>query len=130
MDLTPGQIETLDGNREFLGAYGFELEHFGDSSYLVRAVPSILTTRDPGKSLLDVLDLVAFEGLLRERDDVLAASVACHSAIRAGQSMTDAEMRSLLEQLEVTDSPHTCPHGRPTLIHFSSYHMEREFGRS
>ena len=129
VDLTPRQIETLDANREFLGAYGFELEHFGDSSYLVRAVPSILTTRDPGKSLLDVLDLVAFEGLLRERDDVLAASVACHSAIRAGQSMTDAEMRSLLEQLEVTDSPHTCPHGRPTVIHFSSYHMEREFGR-
>ena len=43
--------------------------------------------------------------------------------------MTDAEMRALLEQLEVTDNPHTCPHGRPTLIHFSSYHMEREFGR-
>ena len=129
VELTPGQLATLESHREFLAAYGYELEHFGERSYLVRAVPAILTTQDPGKSLLDVLDLVAFEGLLREREDILAASVACHSAIRAGQSMTDAEMRALLEQLEVTDNPHTCPHGRPTLIHFSSYHMEREFGR-
>ena len=128
-ELTPGQVATLESHREFLQTYGYELEHFGENSYLVRAVPAILVTQDPGKSLLDVLDLVAFDGLLRERGDILAASVACHSSIRAGQSMTEAEMRSLLEQLEVTDNPHTCPHGRPTLIHFSSYHMEREFGR-
>ncbi len=129
VELTPGQGATLESHQEFLRTYGYEVEHFGEGSYLVRATPAILTTRDPGKSLLDVLDLVAFEGLLREREDILAASVACHSAIRAGQSMTEAEMRALLEQLEVADNPLTCPHGRPTLIHFSSYHMEREFGR-
>ncbi len=128
-ELTPGQAALLESHREFLQAYGYEVEHFGEHSYLVRAVPAILTTQDPGKSLLDVLDLAAFEGPLREREEALAASVACHSAIRAGQSMTEPEMRALLEQLEVTDNPHTCPHGRPTLIHFSSYHMEREFGR-
>ena len=129
VELTPSQMATLDSHRSFLREYGFEVEEFGGSGYLLRAVPAVLTTQDPAKSLVDVLDMVAFEGLLKEREDVLAASLACHSAIRAGQSMTDAEMRALLEQLEVTDNPHTCPHGRPTLIHFSSYHMEREFGR-
>ena len=130
VELTPGQAETLEGNREMLQAYGFEVEPFGGgNSYLLRATPVILTTQDPAQSLRDVLDLAAFEGMLREREDMLAASVACHSAIRAGQSLTEAEMRALLEQLEVTDNPHTCPHGRPTLLHFSSYHMEREFGR-
>ena len=130
VELTPGQAETLEGNREMLQAYGFEVEPFGGgNSYLLRATPAILTTQDPAQSLRDVLDLAAFEGMLREREDMLAASVACHSAIRAGQSLTAAEMRALLEQLEVTDNPHTCPHGRPTLLHFSSYHMEREFGR-
>ena len=132
-ELSPGQAETLDAHRNFLRDYGFEVEEFGGSGpgigYLVRAVPAVLTTQDPAKSLVDVLDMVAFEGLLKEREDILAASLACHSAIRAGQSMTEPEMRALLEQLEVTDNPHTCPHGRPTLIHFSSYHMEREFGR-
>lgn len=129
VELSAGQMATLEEQRQFLGDYGFELEEFGGSAYLVRAVPAVLTTGDPGKALVDVLDMVAFEGLMREREDVLAASLACHSAIRAGQSMTDQEMRALLEQLEKTDNPHTCPHGRPTLLHFSSYHMEREFGR-
>ena len=130
VELTPAQAETLESHQEFLRTYGFGLEPFGDrNSYLLRTMPAILTSQDPAQSLRDVLDLAAFDGLLREREDILAASVACHSAIRAGQSLTDAEMRALLEQLEVTDSPHTCPHGRPTLLHFSSYHMEREFGR-
>ena len=126
VELTPAQVETLEGSREFLQTYGFEVEPFGGgNSYLLRAMPAMLTTQDPARSLRDVLDLAAFEGLLKEREDILAASVACHSAIRAGQSLTDAEMRALLEQLEVTDNPHTCPHGRPTLLHFSSYQMER-----
>ncbi len=129
VELTAGQVSTLEEQRQFMADYGFELEEFGGTAYLVRAVPALLTTQDPGKALVDVLDMVAFGGLVNEREYVLAASLACHSAIRAGQSMTEPEMRALLEQLETTDNPHTCPHGRPTLIHFSAYHMEREFGR-
>ena len=129
VELTPGQAEVLRSSAEFLAHYGFEVESFGEKSYLLRAVPNIMTTQDPGQSLRDVLDLVAFEGLRRQREDILAASLACHSSIRAGQALTEAEMRALLEQLEATDNPHTCPHGRPTMIHLSSYHMEREFGR-
>ncbi len=129
VELTAGQLSTLEEQRQFLADYGFEIEEFGGAGYLVRAVPAVLTTQDPGKALADVLDMVAFEELLKERESVLAASLACHSAIRAGQSMTEPEMRALLEQLEKTDNPHTCPHGRPTLLHLSTYHMEREFGR-
>ena len=129
VDLSPGQVATLIEHNTFLTGYGFDVEEFGGSGYLVRAVPSILVTQDPGKSLVDLLDMVALEGVIQDRKDTVAATLACHSAIRAGQSMTEAEMRALLEQLEVTDNPHTCPHGRPTVIHFSSYHMEREFGR-
>lgn len=129
VELTAGQVSTLEEQRQFLADYGFDLEEFGGTAYLIRAVPAVLTARDPGKALVDVLDMVAFDGLMKERDYALAASLACHSAIRAGQSMTESEMRALLEQLEATDNPHTCPHGRPTLIHFSTYNMEREFGR-
>ncbi|MDA1218253.1 MAG: DNA mismatch repair endonuclease MutL [Chloroflexi bacterium] len=129
VDLTPGQAEAFHNNLAFLAAYGFEVEAFGENSYLLRAVPSVMTSQNPAQSLVDILDMVAFEGLLRQHDDVLAASIACHSAIRAGKSLTEPEMRALLEELEVTDNPHTCPHGRPTLIHFSEYQMDREFGR-
>ncbi len=129
LDLTPSQADVFKTHADFLAGYGFEVEDFGDNAYLLRSIPSILTSQDPGQSLVDVLDMAAFEGLLRQQGDVLAASIACHSAIRAGKSLTEVEMLSLLEQLERTDNPHTCPHGRPTMIHFSSYHMERGFGR-
>ena len=129
LELQSAQIDVLKEHGEPLGMYGFVVEHFGDNSYLLRAVPAILASQDPSKSLVDVLETVAFEGLLRQQEDVLAASIACHGAIRAGKSLTKGEMSALMEQLEGSDNPHTCPHGRPTMIHFSSHHMEREFGR-
>ena len=129
VDLSASQGATLESNRGALESYGFQLEPFGERSYLVRAVPAIFGVGDPEKSLLDVLDMTAFEGLLRQKEDVTAASIACHGAIRAGKPLTGSEMDALLEQLEATPNPHTCPHGRPTMIHFSSQHMEREFGR-
>ena len=129
VDLSPAQLETLQQHSGQLVRYGFDLEPFGPDGYLVRAVPNILTSQEPGQALLNVLDMVTVEGLMRRQEDILAASIACHSAIRAGKSLTEAEMAALLQQLEATDNPHTCPHGRPTMLHFSSVHMEREFGR-
>lgn len=129
VELPPSHATTLQDNLEAITAYGFQVEHFGERTYLLRAVPSVLTADDPAKTLVDILDLATLEGLTRQKEDIMAASIACHAAIRAGQSMTEAEMTALLEQLDATPNPHTCPHGRPTMIHFSSYHVEREFGR-
>ena len=58
------------------------------------------------------------------------ASIACHGAVRSGQALSDDEMRELVRQLEQAANPHTCPHGRPTMIHLSSAQLEKEFGRS
>ncbi len=129
VELTPSQTETLEANLTSVLAYGFDVESFGDRGYLLRAVPSVLKPEDPARALADILDMTALEGLVRRKEDVTAASIACHGAVRAGKQLTEAEMRALLEQLEATPNPHTCPHGRPTMVHFSSYLMEREFGR-
>ena len=129
VELTPSHATTLEDNLEAITAYGFQVETFGERAYLLRAVPSVLTAEEPGKALIDILDLATLEGLTRQKEDIMAASIACHAAIRAGRPMTADEMRALLEQLEATPNPHTCPHGRPTMVHFSSYHVEREFGR-
>ena len=129
VELTPSHATTLQDNLEAISVYGFQLEPFGGRSYLLRAVPSVLTSHDPAKTLIDILDMATLEGLTRQKEDVMAASIACHAAIRAGQPLVEAEMHALLEQLETTANPHTCPHGRPTMVHFSSYHVEREFGR-
>ena len=62
--------------------------------------------------------------------ETIAISIACHSAVRAEQALTDDEMRELVRQLEQTANPHTCPHGRPVMIHLGSGQLRREFGRS
>ena len=129
VELSPSHAAALHDHRDSIAACGFQLEPFGAGSYLLRAVPAVLAGRDPAQTLIDILDMANLEGLTRQKEDVMIASIACHGAIRAGQSLTEPEMRTLLEQLEATPNPHTCPHGRPTMVHFSSYIMEREFGR-
>jgi DNA mismatch repair protein MutL len=62
-------------------------------------------------------------------EERIIASIACHGAIKSGQSLTDDEMRALVRQLEATANPHTCPHGRPTIVKLSRAQLERGFGR-
>ena len=135
VELSPGQEELVQAGMELLERYGFILEPFGERTYLLRALPAVVKDAipafksDPSKALLEVLDLMAYEGLLRDREEALAASIACHSAVRAGMGLSQQEMEELVRQLEACHSPHTCPHGRPTMVHLSSHYLEREFGR-
>ena len=75
----------------------------------------------------ELLDSGGDKGDWREK---IAVSMACHSAVKAGQVLTDDEMRELVRQLEQIAIPHTCPHGRPTMIHLSLGQLGKEFGRS
>ncbi len=74
------------------------------------------------------LDVMLEEGEGDRRDRV-AMSLACHGAIRAGKTLTQEEMRELVTQLEGSEAPNTCPHGRPTMIHMSAELLARQFGR-
>jgi len=56
--------------------------------------------------------------------------MACHGAVRAKQSLSEPEMRELVRQLEQCATPHTCPHGRPTMIHLGLSQLKKEFGRT
>ena len=114
-----------------LNEVGFVLEPFGGTGYLVRAVPSILVVPDVRTALVDILEL------LRRGDDPLAAqaeerviaAVCKRAAVKAGQTLSKEEMQQLVRQLEQCASPRTCPHGRPTVLHFSVEQLEKEFGR-
>ena len=131
LELPAEHLELAKDSREELEAYGFILESFGGESYILRSVPSVFRDMDPAEGLLDVLQMVASpEGSsLGDRREALAASIACHSSVRAGMSLTQDEMREIIELLETTENPHTCPHGRPTMLHLSSQNLERQFGR-
>ncbi len=127
-EVNPGQEEALKGHHEELAGSGFSIEPFGQRTYLVRAVPALLHDRDWAGVVRELLDSSGEgHGGWGER---VAISIACHSAVRAGQTLTDDEMRGLVRQLEQVAIPHTCPHGRPTMIRLSSGQLKKEFGRS
>ena len=132
VELNLAQAGVLQEYGDMLAEYGFQLEPFGGDAWLVRAIPATLTMRnspDPAAALVNLLDAVSVEQVVMEREDALAATIACHGSVRAGDTLSADEMDALLRQLETTENPHHCPHGRPTVIHFSEYQLEREFGR-
>jgi DNA mismatch repair protein MutL len=131
IELGPGQEAVLSEQRETLAGLGFVIEPFGSGVVLLRAVPSILPAGDPRQVLPAILDEAGEGGepLAKEREAQLIASVCKQAAIKAGQTLSQAEMQELVRQLEASSAPRTCPHGRPTMIHLSAAMLEREFGR-
>ena len=129
LELDARQQELLLDNQESFAALGLLVEPFGGDLFLIRGVPSILAEADPASALIDVLDEMSGGGDPETWQERAAYSIACHSAIRAGKVMTHQEMVELTRQLEACDQPHSCPHGRPTMIHLSATHLDREFGR-
>ncbi len=127
----PEQARLLQERLPVLGRLGFRVESFGPGAFQVRAVPSILADGDPSAALSAVVeDFEEDESPLRgEVEALLAARICKRLAVRAGQVLSPEEQRALLADLESCESPRTCPHGRPTMIHLSVDMLERQFGR-
>jgi len=122
------QEEVLLAYRETLAEHGFQLEPFGERAYRIGAVPALLAGRDAAQALGELLDALA-EETAEPSGDRVAATLACHAAVRAGQSLALEEMRELVRRLEQTEAPHTCPHGRPTTVHLSGSWLAQTFRR-
>jgi DNA mismatch repair protein MutL len=129
LEVSPQQEAVLRSRHESMAEFGFSIEPFGDRTFLVRALPALLHDKDWAGMLRELLDSL-LQGDSGDWVEVITQSMACHGAVRAGQTLTDAEMRELVRQLEQCATPHTCPHGRPTMIHLSSGQLKREFGRT
>ncbi len=128
VELTALQAATLASCGQELAGHGYDLQPFGGQSWALRAVPAAVSDRDPASGLRELLDLLGRE----EGDDRrhrVAASLACHAAVRAGKALSPDEMRELVRSLESTSLPRTCPHGRPTMLHLSADELAREFRR-
>jgi DNA mismatch repair protein MutL len=130
VELDPRQSELVESQAELIARLGFQVEGFGGRTYILRGVPALLPNGDPGQSFEEVLDLMADGGGFESWEERAAYSIACHGAIRAGKKLNHEEMTELTRLLEQCQQPHTCPHGRPTMIHLSSARLEREFGRT
>jgi DNA mismatch repair protein MutL len=129
LELTPSQASLISTFGQALAAQGFGVEPFGGGGYLLRSAPADLRREDPARAFVELLDLLTREDAPADPRHRVAASLACHAAVRAGQSLAPEEMRDLIEQLERCQTPQTCPHGRPTMLHLSADELARRFSR-
>jgi len=132
VQLSPAQSTLLEGHLHLMERIGFQIEPFGPNAYMVRSVPALLTKIDPARALLDVVeDMERGDAPLQGKIEARIILRVCKSAaVKAGQSLGYQEMEAMIRQLEQCQNPHTCPHGRPTLIHLSASQLAKEFGRT
>jgi DNA mismatch repair protein MutL len=132
IELSPRQIVTFEKIAEELAANGFEVEPMGPKSVAIQAVPAGVGAPDAEKLLTEILD-----GLEREKAAIsietlqakIAASTACHAAIKVNMPLEQSKMEWLLDALAKTDCPMSCPHGRPVVLRYSMKEIEKAFHR-
>jgi DNA mismatch repair protein MutL len=133
LDLPPHQIALLEKMMPELNRNGFQVERFGGSSILIRSAPAAAGDSDCRKLLSEILEGLETEertlDLERIRDRI-AVSTACRAAVKVNMPLTVEKMQWLLDQLALTRIPTNCPHGRPIILRFSTYEIERNFGRA
>jgi DNA mismatch repair protein MutL len=132
--LTPLQLElsaaeqiTLDEEMPRIQSYGFDIEHFGGRSYVIRAVPAALSGLDAGNLAEREQDCQGSS--IAEAEGRIAARLACHAAIKVNTSLAPEKIGFILDQLWKARQPTVCPHGRPTTLRLGREQIERTFGR-
>ncbi len=133
IELAPHQIALLERVLPELNRNGFQVEHFGGNTVMVRAVPAVAGEVDCHKLLAEILEGLEVEERTLDVErirDRMAVSMACRAAIKVHMPLTMEKMQWLLDELGKTRIPTNCPHGRPILLRFSLYEIERNFGRA
>lgn len=131
LHLGPAEGEAFDSNREYLERLGFEVEGFGGHTLIVNTVPMPHPRFDAERCLRETLDALTGDRVAgtAAKHERLAATVACKAAIKAGEELSQGEMRSLFAALRDTTLPAHDVHGRSTIVHLTWDEVERRFGR-
>jgi DNA mismatch repair protein MutL len=133
VDLAPIEAAAAVEHRELLSALGVRIEPFGGDTVLLSAYPAMLANVAPAEVLRMLLERL-IDGAKRpdrgELLDELLHTMACHAAIKAGQRLAAEEIAALLEQRQLIDDAHHCPHGRPTALSFTREELDKQFRRT
>jgi DNA mismatch repair protein MutL len=131
LDLSNRDYIILKENLPKLEDMGFVLEEFGGNTYVVRSHPAWLPDKDMGDSIKKIIDIIIENESLDYSRFIwkVAATLACKHSIRAHDIITKTDMENLLEMIRYCENPFTCPHGRPTIITYSLYELEKMFKR-
>jgi DNA mismatch repair protein MutL len=131
-ELSFQEAETLSKMLPGLFETGLEIEPFGGNTFIVKAVPNLLSNRAVLPLIRELVEKgteLGIKGNLDAATDDILATMACHSVVRAHQELSRDQMRALISELMSCEDPAHCPHGRPTWIRFSVREVEKRFGR-
>ena len=132
IELTSSQAEALAGQRDELARLGFDAEPFGGSSLRVDAVPALLDFTEAEATVRALADdLEGLEKGQRAEEAIrrMAATMACHAAVKANDALTLEKMRYILAELDRTSYSSVCPHGRPVVLRLTRREIEKNFQR-
>lgn len=130
-EVTPKEKEIVEDNISLFKKFGFEIEEFGESAYLVRELPILFEGPVDSSFFLEIIDTLNDERIKNLYDMKLnhIALLSCKGAVKAKDQLSTVEAKALIEELLNLDNPFTCPHGRPTIISMSQYELEKKFKR-
>lgn len=133
-EVGPRAAAALEENASLIKDLGFEVESFGGSSVLVRAVPTLVAQGDYQTAFSDLLDeMISSDGkpgrTLQDKRRALLTMLSCKNAIKAGDPLQAAQMEKLIEDLMTVPNPGICPHGQPILIKISTLELDKKFER-
>ncbi|MCG8653806.1 MAG: DNA mismatch repair endonuclease MutL, partial [Pirellulales bacterium] len=132
VSLTPAERSAALDAKEMLAKIGIEIDDFGGETILVHSYPAMLKNTSPSDMLRTVLESLLAAGKQPDAKDLLnhlLSTIACKAAVKAGDPLSAEEITSLLEQKDLYQDTHHCPHGRPTALFFSRDELDRMFGR-
>ena len=132
VSLRPAEAAAVLEQADLLKGLGIEVEPFGGDTVLVASYPAMLSNQNPAEVLKGVIEKLMGEAKnLDQRDlvDELLHMISCKAAIKAGDKLTPEEIEALLEQRELCQDGHHCPHGRPTSLTFSREELDKKFKR-
>lgn len=132
IELSTSDFNTFMENKSVLDELGFKIEEFGINTIVIKAHPTWLTKNFEGDNLKSIIDLVITSGKNFNKDrflDSLAKMVSCKMSVKANEHLSFEEMDKLLKDLVKCDNPYNCCHGRPSIMRFSSYDLEKMFKR-
>lgn len=124
-------VIAIDEKLDDLKTMGFEIERVSHSTYHVMSYPNWINSKNPEVDIQDLLDFILEKDSfsIQAYKEEVSIMLSCKRSIKANRYLTNSEIEQLLNDLNACESPYTCPHGRPVIIHYSTNDIERQFNR-
>jgi len=132
LELSKSEANGFEEMLPQINEMGFDVEKFGPSSFMIRSVPALLAGSEPERIREAINDIVESGSMksAEEKHTYMMYTVACHSALRAGDKLTMAQMEFVIREMESIPNPYACVHGRPTVMTITPSELDKKFKRS